>query len=62
MLCGDGVYFSRALVEENNNMILTCLALPLVLLIPFILRKLKVLNLIQMLYLSIIYLCFLRTF
>lgn len=45
MLCGDGVYFSRALVEENNNMILTCLALPLVLLIPFILRKLKVLNL-----------------
>lgn len=45
MLCGDVVYFSRALVEENNNMILTCLALPLVLLIPFILRKLKVLNL-----------------
>ncbi len=45
MLCGDGVYFSRALVEEHNNMILTCLALPLVLLIPFILRKLKVLNL-----------------
>ena len=45
MLCGDGVYFSRALVEENNNMILTCLALLLVLLIPFILRKLKVLNL-----------------
>lgn len=45
MLCGDGVYFSRALVEENNNMMLTCLALPLVLLIPFILRKLKVLNL-----------------
>ena len=45
MLCGDVVYFSRAMVEENNNMILTCLALPLVLLIPFILRKLKVLNL-----------------
>ena len=45
MLCGDGVYFSRALVEENNNMILTCLALPLVLLFPFILSKLKVLNL-----------------
>ena len=45
MLCGDVVYFSRAMVEEKNNMILTCLALPLVLLIPFILRKLKVLNL-----------------
>ena len=39
MLCGDVVYFSRAMVEENNNMILTCLALPLVLLIPLFLEN-----------------------
>lgn len=44
MLGGTGIYLGSAVMSSNRSLILTCLAVPLVLIIPFVLGKLHILN------------------